>query len=57
MPPRLGCLWQLQTLLVSLPSQSWRTKKAGLTAGYKPKVEKWDSDSDSDETDEEDLKV
>ena len=27
------------------------------TAGYKPKVEKWDSDSDSDETDEEDLKV
>ena len=25
------------------------------TAGYKPKVEKWDSDSDSDETDEEDL--
>ena len=27
------------------------------TAGYKPKVEKWDTDSDSDETDEEDLKV
>ena len=27
------------------------------TAGYKPKLEKWDSDSDSDETDEEDLKV
>ena len=27
------------------------------TAGHKPKVEKWDSDSDSDETDEEDLKV
>ena len=26
-------------------------------AGYKTKVEKWDSDSDSDETDEEDLKV
>ena len=26
-------------------------------AGYKQKVEKWDSDSDSDETDEEDLKV
>ena len=25
------------------------------TAGYKGKVEKWDSDSDSDETDEEDL--
>ena len=27
------------------------------TAGYKAKVEKWDTDSDSDETDEEDLKV
>ena len=27
------------------------------SAGYKAKVEKWDSDSDSDETDEEDLKV
>ena len=27
------------------------------TAGYKAKLEKWDSDSDSDETDEEDLKV
>ena len=27
------------------------------SAGYKPKVEKWDSDSDSDETDEEDLAV
>ena len=26
------------------------------TAGYKTKVEKWDTDSDSDETDEEDLK-
>ena len=26
------------------------------TAGYKAKVEKWDTDSDSDETDEEDLK-
>ena len=27
------------------------------TASYKQKVEKWDSDSDSDESDEEDLKV
>ena len=27
------------------------------TAGYKAKLEEWDSDSDSDETDEEDLKV
>ena len=27
------------------------------SAGYKPAVEKWDTDSDSDETDEEDLKV
>ena len=26
-------------------------------AGYKPHVEKWDSDSDSDETDKEDLKA
>jgi hypothetical protein len=26
------------------------------TSGYKAKVEKWDSDSDSDETDEEDLR-
>ena len=30
---------------------------AAQTAGYQPKLEKWDSDSDSDETDEEDLKV
>ena len=27
------------------------------TADYKPHMEKWDSDSDSDETDEEDLKA
>ena len=27
------------------------------SAGYKAKVEKWDTDSDSDETDDEDLKV
>ena len=27
------------------------------SAGYKQSVEKWDSDSDSDETDDEDLKV
>ena len=27
------------------------------TAGYKQSAEKWDSDSDSDESDEEDLKV
>ena len=27
------------------------------SAGYSEKLEKWDSDSDSDETDEEDLKV
>ena len=29
----------------------------GSRHGYKAKLEKWDSDSDSDETDEEDLKV
>ena len=27
------------------------------TASYRAKVEKWDSDSDSDETDDEDLMV
>ena len=37
--------------------QIQREISSPATAGYKAKLEKWDSDSDSDETDEEDLKM
>ncbi|MDC0525609.1 hypothetical protein OAO87_01325 [bacterium] len=36
---------------------SFISRTQDQTAGYKPKLEKWDSDSDSDETEEEDLKI
>ena len=42
---------------MSRTPQALHLKDKMPSAGYTPKVEKWDSDSDSDETDEEDLKV
>ena len=38
-------------------TRKYTRKPPRLLVSYKQAVEKWDSDSDSDETDEEDLKV
>ena len=37
--------------------EAMHLKEKLTNAGYKQKVEKWDSDSDSDSSDEEDLAV